>query len=123
MWREFNNNPKGHRVGDCAVRAVSVALGVDWDTAYAMLANEGFERKDMPSSDAVWGSLLLNNGFVREACPDCRDGFNADEFLKTHQFGKYVIAFGGHVAAADNGVLFDSWDSENEIPIYYYREA
>ena len=40
MWREFNNNPKGHRVGDCAVRAVSVALGVDWDTAYAMLANE-----------------------------------------------------------------------------------
>ena len=104
MWREYNNNPKGHRVGDCAVRAVSVALGVDWDTAYAMLAAEGFERKDMPSSDAVWGSLLLRNGFVREACPDCRDG--------------------GHVAAADNGVLFDSWDSENEIPIYYYyREA
>lgn len=28
MWQKFNENPCGRNVGDCAVRAVSVALGV-----------------------------------------------------------------------------------------------
>lgn len=36
MWIEFNGNPTGRRVGDCAVRAVSVALGIDWEKAYSM---------------------------------------------------------------------------------------
>ena len=123
IYREFNPNPKGRAVGDCAVRALCAALDVDWDTAYAMLASEGYIMKDMPSSDAVWGSVLIKNGFAREACPECREGYNADEFLKEHNTGKYVIAFGGHVAAADNGILLDSWDSENEIPIYYYKKV
>lgn len=26
MWKQFNNNPVGRSVGDCAVRAASVAL-------------------------------------------------------------------------------------------------
>lgn len=123
MYREYNLNPYGIHVGDCAVRAVATALNVDWDTAYAMLAAEGYIRKDMPSSDAVWGAVLLKHGFVREACSECHDGFNADEFLKNHNTGKYVLAFGGHVAAADNGTLLDTWNSLDEIPIYYYRKA
>ena len=42
IWIEFNGNPTGRKVGDCAVRAVSVALGVDWETAFAMLAKNAF---------------------------------------------------------------------------------
>ena len=55
MWVEFNNNPAGRRVGDCAVRAISVALGVDWERAYAMIAKNGYLMGDMPSSNSVWG--------------------------------------------------------------------
>ena len=29
MWIEHNGNPTGRRVGDCAVRAIEVALDVD----------------------------------------------------------------------------------------------
>lgn len=36
-YKAFNNNPKGQRVGDCAVRAVSKALGKDWEDAYFRL--------------------------------------------------------------------------------------
>ena len=35
MWVEYNPNPSGRRVGDCAVRAVAKALNVDWETAWA----------------------------------------------------------------------------------------
>ena len=28
---EFNNNPVGRRIGDCAVRAISKALNIGWE--------------------------------------------------------------------------------------------
>lgn len=34
MFTEYNPNPAGRRVGDCAVRAVAKALDTDWETAY-----------------------------------------------------------------------------------------
>lgn len=33
MWIEYNPNPTGRNVDDCAVRAVSKALNTDWETA------------------------------------------------------------------------------------------
>lgn len=39
-WIEFNNNPVGRRVGDCAVRAISKALDTDWESAYISLVRE-----------------------------------------------------------------------------------
>lgn len=33
----FNNNPKNARVGDCAVRAVSKAIGQDWNDVMGMV--------------------------------------------------------------------------------------
>ena len=50
---EYNPNPTGRRVGDCAVRAVAKALKVDWETAYMLLTMNGFSMGDMPSSDSV----------------------------------------------------------------------
>lgn len=36
MWVKYQPNPCGRNVGDCAVRAISKALGMDWETAYAV---------------------------------------------------------------------------------------
>jgi len=57
MWKEYNNNPCGRAVGDCAVRAVSVALGLTWQESYLKIATAGYGMCDMPSSDSVWGDL------------------------------------------------------------------
>lgn len=53
MYTMWNPSPTGAKVGDCAVRAVSKALGTDWGTAYTMLCVKGFEMADMPSA-TVW---------------------------------------------------------------------
>ena len=121
MWIEYNPNPYGARVGDCAVRAVAKAFGNGWDTAFARIALQGFLMGDMPSSDAVWGAALREQGFKRAAIPNtCPDCYTADDFCKDHPKGTYVLAFGGHVATVVDGDLYDSWDSRNEIPMYYY---
>lgn len=121
MWIEFNNNPVKRNVGDCAVRAISKALNMDWETAYAKLMLAGYAMGDLPSADSVWGAVLRQNGFYREAvkntCPDC---YTAAEFCKDHPEGTFVLAFGGHVATVVDGNLYDSWDSSDEIPQYYW---
>ena len=121
MWKKFNPNPTGRSVGDCAIRAVAKALGITWEEAYALIAANGFAMGDMPSSNSVWGAVLRQNGFYRAAieseCPDC---YTAEDFAQDHPNGVFVLGFGNHVATVVDGVLYDSWDSSNEIPQYYW---
>lgn len=124
MWRKFNNNPTGRVVGDCAVRAVSVALGIDWESAYDLISATGYDMGDMPSSDSVFGAVLRMNGFRKAIIPnECPDCYTAADFAEDHPRGVYVLGFGGHVATIRDGDLFDAWDSSNEIPQYvWYRK-
>lgn len=122
MWIKFINNPAGRNVGDCAVRAISVALSVDWETAYAMLVGSAFLMADMPSSDAVSGAVLRKHGFIRETIPDtCPDCFTAEDFCRENPEGTFVLYFGGHVATVVDGDIYDAWDSSHEVPQFVWR--
>lgn len=120
-WVWYNPSPTGRNVGDCSVRAVAKALDTDWETAFALIANNAFLMGDMPSSNAVWGAVLRQNGFLRsglpQTCPDC---YTAEEFAADHPTGIYVLGFGNHVATVVDGMIYDSWDSSKEIPQYYW---
>lgn len=123
VWIKYNPNPAGRMVGDCSVRAVAKALGVSWEDAYYMISDNGYVMGDMPSSDGVWGSVLRQNGFYRHSIPNsCPDCYTAEDFAKDHPKGIYVLGFGGHVATIKDGYLYDSWDSSNEIPQYYWSK-
>ncbi len=122
-WQQYNPNPAGRAVGDCAVRAIAKALDIGWDKAYSLIAVNGYTMKDMPSSNSVWGSVLLQHGFSRSAIPNaCPDCYTAADFCNEHPGGIYVLGFGGHVATVVDGILYDSWDSSNEIPQYYWAK-
>lgn len=121
IWREWNPNPAGRRVGDCAVRAVAAALGVDWETAYDLIADAGYNMGDMPSSDSVWGAVLRQHGFYRASIPNtCPDCYTAGDFARDNPKGTFILGFGGHVATVKDGRVWDSWDSTQEIPQYYW---
>lgn len=120
-WIRYNPNPAGRNVGDCAVRALTIALDTDWEDAYEMIARAGYNMADMPSSDSVWGAVLRSNGFYREAVPNtCPECYSVADFALDHPKGVYVVGTGGHVVTIVDGVLYDSWDSSREIPIYYW---
>ena len=122
MWKYYNPNPAKRNVGDCAVRAVSAALDMDWQTAYCELVSEAYYQCDMPSSNAVINSVLKANGFVRRAIPDyCPDCYTAEDFCRDFPYGTYVLGFGNHIATEKDGILLDSWDSSQEVPQYFYK--
>lgn len=124
MWIKYNPNPTGRNVGDCAVRAVALALNTDWEDAYAMIVENGYAMGDMPSADSVWGAVLRQNGFYRKAIPNtCPDCYTAADFCRDNPRGTFVLAFGGHVATVVDGNLYDSWNSSQMIPVYvWYRK-
>lgn len=124
MFVEYNPNPASLRiVGDCAIRAISKALDIDWEKAYLKLCTNGFAMGDLPNSNTVIASVLRQNGFKRvdmvNGCPDC---MSVKEFAESHPKGVYVLGTGSHVVAVVDGDYYDAWDSGDEIPAYAWRK-
>jgi hypothetical protein len=124
MYSHYNPNPKGNRVGDCVVRAVSKALNMSWEDAYIELTIQGYIMGDLLSSNSVWGAFLKGKGFskdiVSEDCPDC---YTLEDFAEEHSEGIYVIGTGSHAVCINNGTIYDAWDSSHEQPIYFYYKG
>lgn len=124
MYSHYNPNPSGKSVGDCVVRAVSAATGKSSEQTYIDLALTGFAEADMPSANSVWGKYLKKCGFVRRSLPDtCPDCYTVSDFAAEHPKGTYLLALSGHVVCLIDGDWRDSWDSGNEIPIYYWERT
>lgn len=121
MWEYYEPNPVRSGAIDCTTRALSKALGVSWERAYVMQCLNGFLMGNIPAADEVWGSILRQNGFKRQIVPDaCPDCYTAEQFCEDNPEGIYVVKSDGHVAAVEDGILYDSWDSSNKVVIYYW---
>lgn len=119
----FNPNPEGKKVGDCTVRAIARATGQSWDATYIGLCLQGLKMGDMPSANSVWGAYLRQQGFTRNVVPNtCPDCYTVAEFAADHPRGVYVLALSSHVVCIEDGKYFDSWDSGNEIPLFYWEK-
>ena len=120
-YQYFQNNPSGKILGDCVVRAISLATDESWQKTYIGLALQGFLMSDLPNSDSVWGAYLKNNGFVRHSIPNtCPDCYTIEDFALEHPEGVYVLGTGTHAVCLINGTIMDAWDSSTETPIFYY---
>ena len=122
MWIHYNPNPAGRSVGDCAVRAVAKALDIDWEAAYCLVCNAGYNMADMPASNGVWGAVLRQHGFYRDSLPNtCPECYTAEDFCNEYNRGTFVLGFGDHVATVVDGDIYDSWDSSHEMPQYFWH--
>ena len=122
-WISYNPNPVKADAGDCAVRAIAKALDISWEKAYTKLSMAGYLMCDMPNADWVWGSVLRKEGFSREILPNtCPDCYTVADFCHDNPRGVFVVKSENHVATVVNGTLFDSWNSEQKVPIYFWRK-
>lgn len=122
-WQYYNPNPKSNLVGDCVIRALTLALDKDWNFVYLEIAAKGYEMKDMPSSNSIWTAYLKSKSFkayiIPNECPDC---YTVKDFCKDNPIGIFVLATGTHVVTCIDGNYYDTWDSGKEVPIYFLKK-
>ena len=124
MFKQLNVNPANRKGNDCTIRAISLITGDSWEDTYLDLCLYGLRYYDMPSSNYVWGAYLTDKGFQRKIIPNtCPKCYSVKQFASDHKSGEYILALHGHVVAVINGTYYDSWDSGNEIPIYYWQKG
>lgn len=123
MFVELNANPLRKTVGDCVIRAISVAEQTEWDETFLDLMTKSFQMKDIPSANEVWGSYLKDLGYSRYVIPNtCPDCYTIRDFATDNPVGTFILATGTHVVAVIDGSYLDTWDSGNEVPIYYFEK-
>ena len=124
MYKKLNVNPLHRRADDCTIRAISVALNEPWEKVYSDICVEGLKLYDMPSANHVWGSYLKKKGFERRIIPDqCPQCYTVEEFARDNPKGIYILALHGHVVPVIDGDYYDTWDSGERIPIYYWKKG
>ena len=122
MWIRLNANPAHRRVGDCVIRAISTATGKPWVEVYDELHLVGRNVYDMMSSNETWGLYLYRMGFepfiLPQACPKC---ITVREFTRHFPVGIYIIGTGNHAVAVIDGDYYDTWDSGDTVPAYFFK--
>jgi len=123
-FKNYNPNPYNNLVIDCTVRAISKATGQSWDETYIGLAVEGYIIKDMSNSNRVWGQYVKRLGFKKFSLPNtCPDCYTVKQFCVDYPRGIFLLATGNHVVAVVNGDYYDTWDSGDEIPVYFWTKG
>ncbi|MBQ0088372.1 MAG: hypothetical protein KBT27_03445 [Prevotellaceae bacterium] len=118
----YNPNPGNNITIDCTVRAITLLTGLDWDTVFIGLFKKAYEMKDMMDVNRVWGQYLIDMGYERKAIPDtCPFCYTVKDFCLDHPEGIYLLAADSHVVTVRNGDYYDTWDSGDKIPIYYWK--
>lgn len=111
MFVYYNMNPKGETIGDCVIRAISLALKIPYYEVIELLYNNSQKYDcEMISRDCY--AHLLGDDFklprfsvkdktVKEVAEDFKDNV-------------LIIRIKNHLSCSIYGDIYDIWNPENE---------
>ena len=120
MYISCNATPAGNPTRDCVIRAISIITGMSWRDVYHDLYEYGMWLHEMMDTNALWHRYLYDLGFDIFVIP--RPTMTVKEFCRWKPYGKYILGTGTHVIPVIDGDYYDTWDSGNEIPVFYWRK-
>ncbi len=123
-YLKSNPNPKGHKVGDCVVRAMSYATNQKWDDTYQELCSIGFILKDMPNGIKTIEEFMKQKGFIKEKMPRRSDNtrYTVKEFVdELYPKGTFIVKIAHHTACIIDGELLDTWDCSYKSVGNFFR--
>ena len=119
-YKYLNANPKGNLIGDCAIRSLSVAAELEYDTVKRAL--EIFRK--LTRARYYYSSKNLHL-YVQDALGAQKitfvEAMSAEQFCKRFPRGRYVLDMEGHWSCCIGGIIYDTWDCSQSQVNFAYR--
>lgn len=112
MYIYYNVNPKGKTIGDCVVRAISLALDIDYNVVENVLLENSYKNKCNVISRDCYGKVLEEQYGLPLFKPKNITVGELSRLFKEH---KLIIRIEGHLTCSIYGNIMDIWNAENEI--------
>ena len=138
-YKYYNANTRNNNVGDCVKRAISLALGRDYDEVSAELNKlKRSLNVDAFNVPYVYSRYLRKFNVVpKNLNPTAENSVTESEFAKAYPSGTYILEVGkaklssysrfktyvpsNHLVAVIDGDIYDSWDSSDDIVHVVYK--
>lgn len=114
MFQYYNANPRGRRVNDCTVRAISLATNRSWDETYAELSDFAQAQAIMPD-EVQYINEYLDRRFIKVNDRFSGPEMTVGDFARQNPNGIYLITMNGHITCCNGGTLYDTFDPSNRI--------
>lgn len=123
-YEKTDVNPKKRNgtVGDCVVRAISIATGITWVETYDELCAIGRKHCTMPNSKKTYEEFLEYCGFKKHKMPKRADGkrYKVRELADEIPSGILLVTIAKHMTVIVDGVLKDTYDCGRSAVCNYW---
>ena len=114
----FQMKFKKDAVGDCVVRALTIATGEDYQDVRKELWETSYENGDMPVGNKTYEAFLTKRGFVKEKKIQ---RYNLGNYPVSNK-ETYVVVLAGHLVCLDQGLVRDLWDCRSKYPYCTWKK-
>lgn len=119
-FRQYNANTKDVRKGDCSVRALSLAYGIDYEIVYKSLKTSQKEIGYRIYNDLRNIEYFIEGNNSQKIQVD-NSIDTIDDFCNSYTVGTYLLLTSktatshiNHIVAVIDGDLYDTWNSLNQ---------
>ena len=110
-YQYFNLNPFRKRTGDCVIRAVACAFGIDWEEASDILYKTARDLGCEMSCIGCYSSLFRRLGLQEVDA----EGMSVGEVADAYNHNIAIIRIKGHLTCSLMGCVMDIWDCRNSM--------
>tara|TARA_R110002020_G_scaffold468620_1_gene693066 strand:+ start:484 stop:891 length:408 start_codon:yes stop_codon:yes gene_type:complete len=115
---------KKDQTSDCVVRAIAIALELDYKFVLESLFRLGLEIGCMPNSKKVYEAFLGFNGWYKNSPLKYSTSKGDKKFkVKEHPYDNCIIHTVNHLTVIKDGELNDTWDCMEWCANSYYTQG
>lgn len=110
-FRYYNENPNGYHIPDCVIRAITLALDIDYYEVVKLLHLNAQEFQCDCLNVNCYEKLLD----IDFNLPHYKSyGKSVEEIALEYPNNILIIRIMGHLTASVDGIIYDIWDCCNE---------
>lgn len=126
VYYQPNKKDLKDEVGDCVIRAICKATGMEWLEVFDGLCRHARENQSLPNQKKSYEPYLEELGFTYHPLK-CRPKMKTVMEFRRDYKGTAIcnvrVGYNTHFATVSDGQLFDTWDSsEYKMYGYYSKE-